>query len=580
MLSDVLEKVTRHEIRRLLISFPPRHGKSELVSRIFPAYYLYKNPRGQIGINSYSAELAYGFSRNARDNYSRGGGVLSDEAAAVKEWHTAEGGILWASGVGGPITGRGFTCFLGETLILTEQGSIPISTLVRSQYRGKVLSFNHKTGLCEWRQVIAGMQQYINDGLLEITTKSGCVIRSTKEHRFYVNESGYVQARTLEYGDMLVAAGVMQKTEPSLGKDTIRSVRNLYKPESGSDYSDRGIAVYDIEVEENHNFFAEGILVHNCGIIDDPLKNHVEAASDKIRDKQKQWYQSTFSTREEPNGTVVIIMNRWHESDIVGWLLKQEESEPQGWHVVNFEAIKSEHAIALPPTCTLEPDWRSPGEALCPERYDVEKLLKISKRIGSYFWNSLFQQSPSPVGGGLFKRTWWRTWDYLPRTWDNMCISVDAAFKGNSNSDYVVIQAWGKKGPKYYLLDQIRDRLTFTETEIALVNMINRWPEARARIVEDKANGPAIIDRMSRMIEGIIPWNPGTDSKVSRATAIAPLVEAQNILLPPSASWVDSLIEEFSGFPNGANDDQVDAAVIAVSYLEIRTYDHSWLENI
>lgn len=427
-MADVLQRVADGKIKRLMVFMPPRHGKSEMASRTFPAYYLHKHPRSHVGINSYAAELAYGFSRNARDNYSRCNGLLNLDATAVKEWHTASGGMLWAAGVGGPITGRGFF----------------------------------------------------------------------------------------------------------------------------------------------------------CGIIDDPLKNYAEAASTKVRENQKQWYQSTFSTREEPSGSIVLSMTRWNTDDLAGWLLKTEELEPQGWHIVNFEAIKSKDAISIPSTCTLEPDWREIGEALCPERYDVDKLLKISKRVGSYFWSSLYQQTPTPAEGGLFKRKWWRRWDKvnLPYRFDNMCISVDAAFKGNIDSDYVVIQAWGKKGSKFYLLDQIRDRMGITATEIAIITMINRWPDARARVIEDKANGPAIIERLSRMTAGIIAWNPGSDSKLSRTTAIVPLVEAQNILLPPDADWVDGLIEEFAVFPNGANDDQCDAMTIAIAYLEEKTYDLEWLKNL
>jgi predicted phage terminase large subunit-like protein len=108
VLADALEKVVRGECLRLMVFMPPRHGKSELISRLFSAYYLYCHPDRWVGVNSYAADLAYTFSRSARDNYTRVGGALRGDAAAVKHWQTPQGGGLWAAGVGGPITGKGF----------------------------------------------------------------------------------------------------------------------------------------------------------------------------------------------------------------------------------------------------------------------------------------------------------------------------------------------------------------------------------------------------------------------------------------------------------------------------------------
>lgn len=103
-----LQRVADGSLKRLMVFMPPRHGKSETASRLFPAYYLYRHPERWVGIVSYSADLAYGFSRNARSNYERAGRTLSDAAWAVKNWETGQGGGLWAAGVGGSVTGKGF----------------------------------------------------------------------------------------------------------------------------------------------------------------------------------------------------------------------------------------------------------------------------------------------------------------------------------------------------------------------------------------------------------------------------------------------------------------------------------------
>ena len=107
-LAALLDQVAAGQLDRLMVFAPPRHGKSEMVSRLFSAYYLTRYPERWVGLNSYAAELSYTFSRNARDYYTRAGGSLRDDAFAVKQWETGKGGGLWAAGVGGPITGKGF----------------------------------------------------------------------------------------------------------------------------------------------------------------------------------------------------------------------------------------------------------------------------------------------------------------------------------------------------------------------------------------------------------------------------------------------------------------------------------------
>ena len=107
-LIELLQRVADGELSRLMVFMPPRHGKSELVSRLFSAYYLYRHPDRWVALTSYGAELAHTFSRNARDNYTRMGGNLKSDAANIKNWETGRGGGVWASGVGGPAAGKGF----------------------------------------------------------------------------------------------------------------------------------------------------------------------------------------------------------------------------------------------------------------------------------------------------------------------------------------------------------------------------------------------------------------------------------------------------------------------------------------
>jgi phage uncharacterized protein (putative large terminase), C-terminal domain len=152
-----------------------------------------------------------------------------------------------------------------------------------------------------------------------------------------------------------------------------------------------------------------------------------------------------------------------------------------------------------------------------------------------------------------------------------MIQSWDCSFKSASTSDYVVGQVWGRVGGEFYLLDQVRDRMDFTETLQAVRALTAKWPKARSKLIEDKANGQAVIDALKREIPGIIPVTP-KESKEARAMAVQPFMEAGNVYLPdPSiAPWIHDFIEECAAFPNAAHDDQVDAMTQALNRLAQR----------
>ena len=124
---------------------------------------------------------------------------------------------------------------------------------------------------------------------------------------------------------------------------------------------------------------------------------------------------------------------------------------------------------------------------------------------------------------------------------------------------------WGRVGASKYLLDQDRDRRDFPRSVDAVRRLTARWPVARLKLIEDKANGPAVISTLKNEIAGIVPVMV-RDSKLARAHAVSPDIEAGNVFLP-FAPWADGFIEECASFPNGANDDQVDAMAQALDRL-------------
>ena len=327
----------------------------------------------------------------------------------------------------------------------------------------------------------------------------------------------------------------------------------------------RKVKVYDLQVRKNHNFFANGILVHNCLVIDDPVSNMQDALSERVRDSTWDWYTSTAYTRLAPGGGLIVMCTRWHMDDLIGRLLTaQDLGEGDNWKVINFPAIAE-----------FDEQYRKAGEALHPERFNLDALLKIRKSVGERVWAALYQQHPVPDGGGLFKADWIQHWtpETLPEHFDAMVMSWDMTFKETNVSDFVVGQVWGREGANFYLLDQVRARMDFVKTLDAFVKLVEKWPNFRRRLVEDKANGPAIISALKDKITGIIPITP-KESKEARAASVTTLWEAGNVWLPPvdTHPWVKrEFIPELLSFPAGAHDDQVDACTQALSDLHLHT---------
>lgn len=308
-------------------------------------------------------------------------------------------------------------------------------------------------------------------------------------------------------------------------------------------------------------------------LIDDPIKNRAEAESETFRKRAVEAYQSDIRTRLHSGGAIIIILTRWHEDDLAGWLLNPENGEPEDWKVISLPAICDDEETDLL--------HRKLGQALWPEGGYDEKWAEETKRaVGSYAWASLYDQKPSPSEGGMFRRGWWKFYKVKPTKFDQIIQSWDCTFKDKKESDYVVGQVWGKVGADRYLLDQVRGQMTFTETLTAIKSLTAKWPRAIRKLIEDKANGPAVINVLKKEISGLVPVEP-EGGKVVRATAMTPLAEAGNIYIPdPSiAPWVHDFIEEFSVFPNGAHDDQVDAATQANIYFNDGAFDIKTLIN-
>lgn len=304
-------------------------------------------------------------------------------------------------------------------------------------------------------------------------------------------------------------------------------------------------------------------------LIDDPLKGRKEADSATYRKACKDFYTDTARTRLGPDARQIIIQTRWHEDDLTGWL----RTGPSGseWRYINIPAQAETED---------DPLGRAPGEHLVSARGRTAADWEATRRdVGSRTWAALYQGAPAPAEGTLFKRGNWR-WYTAPRwvrrddgtMWvhgaDEIIQSWDMAFKDTKASDYVVGQVWAKYGAEVYLLDQVRDRMDFPATAAAVKALSVKWPQAHAKLVEDKANGPAIIAQLRATVSGLIAVSP-MDSKYARASSVAPFQEAGNVFLPDPAlaAWVGDYVVEHTSFPNATHDDQVDTTSQALNRL-------------
>jgi predicted phage terminase large subunit-like protein len=479
LLIERLQAVADGELSRLIVTCPPRLGKSLLVSKLFPAYFIQRHPQLFCAIASYSAELAYAHSREARHYYRLTGNPLSKDSAAVGNWLTPERGGCIAAGVRGPFTGKGYS----------------------------------------------------------------------------------------------------------------------------------------------------------LGIIDDPYKGPEDAKSALQRERLIDWLRSVWLTRAEPSevegsdGSIqrnlsaqVIVLTRWDHQDVVAWLLEQEQGEaPQHWHVLDLPAIAEpiKDRPRFPATCTVVPDWRQPGEALCPERFPLPELLKIRTRLGSFWWNALYQQRPSPAEGLLFRKAWIQSPLPVPtgrpRRYVPLVLSCDLSFKDGKDNDPCGFVLLGLLEPERSPLQEARRQGLVLATNAGNAHRPGQhtaegttapdpWAELQievlwahrqkldlpgvirfllaslaslerqglrpdAVLIEDAANGPAVCQLLKRQVPGMIAIPP-KGSKASRAHAVAPLVEAGQVRFHRRS---DSLIEEMLAFsPRGGLDDQVDAFCQGVLWIEQR----------
>lgn len=434
ILSDKYMQVATGQIPRLIVTMPPRHGKSSLISRYGPAWFLGTHPDAKMMLASYGSDFASSWGRKARDVLDDYGpavfGVRPAEKPARADWWEIAGheGVMITAGVGAGITGKG--------------------------------------------------------------------------------------ARLL--------------------------------------------------------------------VIDDPVKDAEEAASEVIQNKHREWWLSTARTRLEQNAGVILVMTRWHENDLAGQLLRMAAEEGgEEWEVLNLPAYAESDGDEL---------GRKEGDVLCPELFDKPTLEITRKASGGYWWAAMYMGRPVPAGGAIFRRENFRyfTEDVehnlywmrggqgeedrsVGRSYCYQFVTVDPAFSEKQTADWTCMCLWGVTPWMDLLLLDV-ERVRFDTENIA--SAIRRHYELHKPSdvrIESKAYGSRVINELVNQGLPIIPLDADTD-KVTRALGAVPRYEVHAVYHRAGADWLYDYERELLSFPAGAHDDQVDCysyAALALPHLQL-----------
>jgi predicted phage terminase large subunit-like protein len=377
-------------------------------------------------------------------------------------------------------------------------------------------------------------------------------------------------------GARFVCASYSQDLAAKHALDTRNLIRSRYyqKLFPWTRISNQKMAANDFAIDRYHGerlaTSLGGTLTGRGGeyiLIDDPMKPD-EALSSTQRQKVKDWYDTTLYSRlnDKERGVIILIMQRLHVDDLVGHLL-----EKGGWEVLKFPAIAEMDEVFEAETI-LGPFrfTRKAGEALDQVRESLATLAEIRRTLGSYNFQTQYQQDPKPFGGAMVKTEWLQYYEphELPAKFLYVIQSWDTANKSGELNDYSVCTTWGYKDGKFYLLDLYRKRVEYPDLRRALESEYKKR-YVNAVLIEDKASGTQLIQEAKAVgVTGVLPYCPpaGVD-KVMRLHMQTALFEAGNVYLPRNASWLKDYVDELAYFPTGRYDDQVDSTTQALEYL-------------
>ena len=545
IMARAMNDVFYKKITRLIINIAPRYGKTEMVIVLFSAWALGKFPDSEFIHASYSGTLAGENAYNTRQivTHPEYQAIFPDvqlraDSKSKDHWKTTKGGVFYATGTGGTCTGYGAGkerddfggCFPYEELVSTDKGYLCIGDIVEKRLSVKVHSFNFKTHKVELQPIDTFWHNPAND-IIKIELNDGSVFKCTPNHKI-MTSNGWIEAQNLTKDDLL----------PKVFPDVFDLMQAEYRFPvfiNKIGYVDK---TYCLEVRSNNNFFvSQGqVLVSNCILLDDPHKAD-EARSDAMRNGVLEWYGNTLQSRVNSSNTpIVLIMQRLHEQDLAGWLLDGGSGEK--WEHINIPAINAD------------------GTALWPHKHTIEKLREM-EQANPYNFSGQYLQLPSPPDGGLFKPEQLKIMEVLPigekiqwvRGWD---------LASSTNGDFTVGAKLGRMADGRLVIgDIVRIKVNADERDAIIQNTAAfDGNMCKISLPQDPGQaGKTQILYLTRSLQGYrVVSSMESGNKVIRAEPFAAQVNIGNVYILRGA-WNQALINEMRMFPNGKNDDQIDA---------------------
>ena len=313
------------------------------------------------------------------------------------------------------------------------------------------------------------------------------------------------------------------------------------------------------ETSQGGEYYAAGVGGAITGrgadllIIDDPHSEQ-DALSESAMENAYEWYTSGPRQRLQPGGSIVIVMTRWSLKDLTGKLLRAQGSDVMSdqWEVVEFPAI-------LPS-----------GNALWPQFWKKDELLRVKASLSLGKWNAQWQQNPVAEEGAIIKKEWWKKWEKEKAPPVSYIMqSYDTAFSKKETADYSAITTWGVFKPDEYgpdsiiLMDAQRGRWDFPELKAKALEEYKYW-EPDMVLIEAKATGTPLTDELRNMGIPVVNYTPskGKD-KHTRMHMVAPIFESGKVWAPEKR-FSEEVIEECAAFPNGDHDDYCDSMSMAL----------------
>ncbi|MEQ9116246.1 MAG: phage terminase large subunit [Rickettsiales bacterium] len=305
-------------------------------------------------------------------------------------------------------------------------------------------------------------------------------------------------------------------------------------------------------------------------IVDDP-HNALYVHSIKRRKYAIDWFQQSFTSRldDKKKGRIVIVMQRLHQDDLTGFLLKNQKDN---WVHLNIPAIANDKL-----TYDLGRKFFvfEKGEFLHDEREGKEELDRTRQELGDASFAAQYLQKPLQLNEGMIKKSWFRYYDASQKPkFDSVMLSWDTALKASDHNSYSVCTCWGKLDKDFYLIDVIRKKLEYPDLKKEIISsMATHSPDLV--LIEDKASGQSLIQdfRHTKEAHYIVPIVPNKD-KITRFARCTQFFESRRVYLPKNAPWLFDYEEELLLFPSGSNDDQVDSTSQFLNYMLNRVEMH------